>query len=131
MTTPYGPDPASAHSRKLGGLGSVCVLCALWLVAPIPARAGSIPDFTLTVPSREHACDDTTTTALDFDPVTLVVEARSWRSYVLTFTDVQRDLPTLIHFVCAGGWYRVSWRVSEPGSLGCWSPVQGMVARGW
>lgn len=130
MTTPYGPSPSHPRSRGWGALGPAGILAALLCVAP-PATAGSIPDFTLTVPSREHACDDTTTTALDFDPVTLVVEARSWRSYVLTFTDVQRDLPTLVHFVCAGGWYRVSWRVSEPGSIGCWSPVVGMVSRGF
>lgn len=96
-----------------------------------PAHAGQIPPFRLIVPSREHSCSDTTTIAIDYDRTTIVVEARSWRSYVLTFPNVPRDSAVTVAFTAGAGWYRVSWRVSEPDIVGCWSPMVGMVAVGF
>lgn len=96
-----------------------------------PVQAGTIPPFRLIVPSREHSCSDTTTTDIDFDRTTIVVEARSWRSYILTFENIPRDSAVTVGFTAGAGWYRVSWRVSEPGIIGCWSSPVGMIAMGY
>jgi len=112
------------------------VLVALFAVCGCEAKAATIPTFTLVVPSREHACNDTTTAEVDFDPVTVNVSARnSWATIVKTYYQIRRDSPFPVDISTpagAAGYYQVQWRVSEPGGIiGCWSSQVGMIAFGW